>query len=36
VANVQNCPVVDLEAGHMRMVSRPDGPAAVLNEVTAA
>jgi hypothetical protein len=33
-ANVGNCPVVDLDAGHMCMVSRPDALASIVNEIT--
>ena len=33
VDNVGNCPVVDVEAGHMCMVSRPDALASIVNGI---
>jgi pimeloyl-ACP methyl ester carboxylesterase len=35
-ANVGECPVIDLDAGHMCMVAQPEATAALLNEVAAA
>ena len=34
-ANVGNCPVIDLDAGHMCMVSQPVVLAAILNRIAA-
>ena len=34
-ANVGNCPVIDLDAGHMCMVSQPAALAAILNDIAS-
>jgi pimeloyl-ACP methyl ester carboxylesterase len=34
-ANVGNCPVIDLDAGHMCMVSQPEATASILNQAAA-
>ena len=36
VENVGNCPVVDLDAGHMCMVSRPDELASIVNGIATS
>ena len=33
--NVGNCPVVDIDSGHMCMISQPRALAAILNDIAA-
>ncbi len=35
IANLPGADVVDLDAGHMAMISRPDALAAILNRVAS-